>query len=527
MSDIKHQQVDVSQLRIGMFVAELDIPWLESPFMMQGFVIEKDEEIATLKKCCQHVFIDRTKSVGMEFQATAKQNVNIKRDGVTVVVRHDAAFTAPEKNKSNTTTAKKDKPAVTSFFDVLKNIKKTNTDDSFIFNMEYVRETPTQQNSNRALNSPPLQNTSQNKSENVASEGFFSGLFRRKAPAEKLSTQVDGTTHETDVAPDTERTYIYTQPMVEEEIVKIYPVFEKSNVAMREMFESIADAQHLDLTAVSEVLDSMVESISRAPDALMWLSKLKNKDSLAYNQALHVSINMMAFSNFLAFPKKQIKDMGMAGLLQDIGKTKIPDEILYKNGKLTAEEYALAKTHVDEALNILEETADISTTVILLVSQHHERIDGSGYPYQMSGNKINIYAQIAGLVDTYCALTSHRSYAKALYNQEALDKIQQLGGKQFSQQLIDQLVQFLGIYPVSSLVELNTGEVAVVIQQNQVRRLQPRIMVLLDANKTKHEYPPTLDLINNPLTPNGEPYKIKHGVSPEAYDLNPEDFYLA
>ena len=112
------------------------------------------------------------------------------------------------------------------------------------------------------------------------------------------------------------------------------------------------------------------------------------------------------------------------------------------------------------------------------------------------------------MVDTYCAITSHKTYAKGIFHQEALDRIHQLSGLQFSSNVIDQLVQFMGMYPVSSLVELNTGEVGVVIQQNQVRRMLPRLMLLLDNQKTRYTAPIILNLLNSPPTPSGEPYKI-------------------
>jgi hypothetical protein len=140
-------------------------------------------------------------------------------------------------------------------------------------------------------------------------------------------------------------------------------------------------------------------------------------------------------------------------------------------------------------------------------------------------NQISLTSQIAGLIDTYCAITSNKTYAKGVFHQEALDKIHQLSGNLFSSELIDQLVQFMGMYPVSSLVELNTGEVGVVIQQNQVRRLLPRLMLLLAPDKSRYKAPVILNLLNSPPTPTGEPYKIVKSLAPDSYGLNPNDFY--
>jgi HD-GYP domain-containing protein (c-di-GMP phosphodiesterase class II) len=174
---------------------------------------------------------------------------------------------------------------------------------------------------------------------------------------------------------------------------------------------------------------------------------------------------------------------------------------------------------------LLEVTVNISATVILTVSQHHERIDGSGYPYQLSGNKISLTGQMAGLVDTYCALTTNKVYAKGVYNQFALEKIHALRDTKFNGVLIDQLVQFLGVYPISTLIELNTGEVGVVIQQNTVRRLLPRVMILLNPDKTKSELHATIDLIDSPRNIDGVVYKIVRGLPPDSYGLSANNYY--
>ena len=209
-----------------------------------------------------------------------------------------------------------------------------------------------------------------------------------------------------------------------------------------------------------------------------------------------------------------------------MGKVKLSADILLKSEKLTREEYDYAKKHVEESLKILANTPDISSEVVDLVAQHHERVDGSGYPRQLSEGQISIPSQAAGLIDSYCAITTHKSYAKGVFHQQALDEIHGLSGKQFSTQLVDQFVQFMGMYPVSSLVELNTGEVGVVVQQNQVRRLLPRLMLLLDPTKKRYAAPIMLNLLNSPNTPSGEVYRIAKSLAPDSYGLNPSDFFL-
>jgi HD-GYP domain-containing protein (c-di-GMP phosphodiesterase class II) len=522
MVDIKKEQIDVRRLTLGMYVTELDRPWVGTPFMLQGFVLDDQADIDQLQSLCKFVFIDRTKSIGNQFAANSSRDVAIKREGSVVRVRD------PGRIDSTSAVAQRPATGKASFLDILRDLKNYQTpqntertsDDGTMYNVKYGANTAAQVTLPYSDKNSPEPISKQSEAE---SGGFFSGLFRRG----KLKTNIDKHTKDSEkIEAENYKVTIYEEePPVENEIAIIYPVYEQSQIATREIFDAVANEQNLDLSAVSEILDNMVESIGRAPDALLWLAKLKQTDDYSYNHALQVSITIMAFGNFLALSKNQIKELGLAGLLQDIGKVKLSADVLLKEGKLTREEYEYAKKHVDESLKILGNTPDIPPAVINLIAEHHERIDGSGYPKQLSDNQISLTSQVAGLIDTYCAITSNKSYAKGVFHQEALDKIHQLAGKQFSNELIDQLVQFMGMYPVSSLVELNTGEVGVVIQQNQVRRLLPRLMLLLAPNKSRYTSPIILNLLNSPPTPTGEAYRIIKSLAPDSYGLNPNDFF--
>ncbi len=535
--DIKNQKIAVSQLTLGMYVCDLDRPWEGTPFMLQGFVLEDEADIQTLQSLCQFVYIDRSKSIGTHFATGPKLDVAIKREGSMIRAK---APTSTISTGSKTTVGKTPgggNPKA-SFLDILRDLKgqpagkggvaPQNPQEGVMYNVRHgaagsVANTSTSQSTEQASESGSV---TKQLIEDVGD--FFGGLFRR----EKVRTKVDDAPkfEKTKSPGATDAPYKLTvfeeEFPVEQEIAQIYPIYEQSQIATRNIFEAVAQERELDLSAVSDILDNMVDSIGRSPDALLWLSKLKQTDNHAYNHALNVSITMMAFGNFLALSKAQVKELGLSGLLQDVGKVKISPDVLLKVGKLTREEYEYAQKHVDESLKILEKTPDIPMTTVQIVAQHHERADGSGYPKGLKESEISLPSQIAGLIDVYCSITSDKSYAKAVYHQKALDEIYRLGGIQFRSELIDQLVQFMGIYPVSSLVELNTGEVALVIQQNQVRRLLPRLMVLLAPDKTRYQAPIILNLLLQPNTPTGEPYKIAKGIPPDSYGLNPEDFYL-
>jgi HD-GYP domain-containing protein (c-di-GMP phosphodiesterase class II) len=514
-----------------MFISELDRPWLDSPFMLQGFIVEDEAVIKQLQNLCRIVTIDRSLSIGEHY--AAPQQI-VKKLG------HKTKHVVITSNKVPYQKIKPIDPSI-SFFEILRSLKtgktpvippdklaqnkaKTNTEANTPFNATEVSEasySPATDTTQTHTTSPSVDSSSVQIAINKLKSwttgwnlGNKLGLGKRKIDSEDEFLD-----------PDIARIIYETAP-VEQEIAAIYPEFEKTQIATREIFESIAHNKNIDLIHVSQTLDNMVRSIERNPDALMWLAKLKRTDDYAYNHALNVSINLMALGHFMALPKAQTRDLGMAGLLQDIGKMSIPSHILRKKDMLNEEEYALIKQHVASSIELLEKVDDISPTVLQIVAQHHERYDGTGYPNKLKGDQISLLGQMAGIMDSYCAMTTNKIYAEGIFSQEALESIYASRDQAFSNVLVNQLIQFFGIYPVSSLVELNTGEVAVVIQQNHIRRLQPRVMTLLDPDKTKNEHPCTLDLILSPRTPNGDPYRILRGLPPDSYGLNPADFYL-
>lgn len=533
MIDIKREQISVSQLTLGMFVVDLDKPWIESDFLIQGFLLEDQKDLDKMRSSCAYVFIDRTRSLGDQFVAKKKVDVAIKRKTSIVRLKNPEQYD----KKSTPIMNKARRGEKVSFVDILREVKNYqptqnavhDSDDGTIYNMQQTAE-------NDAVLKTTLpfedtqQKTEQQKGDGIISHlsGFVGSFFGKQKLKNNIKGAPNGSSDtDNQIDTDQERITIYDDQIpVEEEIAAIYPVYEQSQVVTRDIFDAIANEHEVDISSVSDVLDNMVDSIGRTPDALLWLAKLKKTDGLAYNLALNVSITLMAFSSFLALSKEQIKISGMAGLLQDVGKVKLSADVLLKKGKLTREEYEYAKKHVDESLEILKGNPDIPQQAIQMIAEHHERVDGSGYPLHLRGAQLSIESQAAGLIDTYCAMTNHRSYAQGAFHQEALDEIHKLSGKQFSEEMVNQLIQFMGIYPVSSLVEMNTGEVGVVIQQNQVRRLLPRVMLLLDTAKQRYNAPVVLDLIQQPKAPNGDVYAIQKGIPADSYGLNPSDFYI-
>ena len=394
------KQVAVEDLQIGMYVVELDRPWLGTPFDFQGFPVTSQEEIDSLKRFCKVVFVD------------------------------------PE------------------------------------------REPWT----------PEL----------------------RKAALSML-----GSTVYTELTP------------VEREVVVAREIYASCEEAIRRSLEELRAGGKMDSDKLTGAVTGMTQSIERNPDAMMLLNTLREKGNYELGRALDSSILMVAFGRFLQFDKGRLEVLGLAGMLLDVGKTKLPDAVLRKKDMLSPEEYELVKAHVMYSVELVRAAGGLPRGVDDIVAQHHERQDGSGYPNGLKNGEISMDGAIAGLVDTFSALTSARPYAAQATASNVLSLLHKLRGKLFHEALVEQFIQCIGIYPVGSAVVLNTGEVAIVIAQNLVRRLQPRVMVILDrAWKPIHHPQLILDLVKNPMASPDQPYRIRRTLPMDELPINPSEFFL-
>ncbi|MGH8744946.1 MAG: HD-GYP domain-containing protein, partial [Burkholderiales bacterium] len=268
---------------------------------------------------------------------------------------------------------------------------------------------------------------------------------------------------------------------VETEFVRARDVYASSEEVVSSAVESIHKGGMLDAAQATGAARSMSDSIKRNPDALVLLSTLKQREDLI-DKALHVSVYMVALARFLEMSEEDLEMAGLAGLLLDIGKLKIPNEVLSKRERLTPEEFVLVRSHVNHSAEILKSTPGISSEVVRVVAMHHERYDGSGYPNGLRGDAFGVIAGIAGLVDTFVGLTSKRPYASPVAPSNALNMLHKWRGTAFHPVLVEQFIRCIGIFPVGAVVELNSGEVGVVVAQNLEKRLQPRVMVVRDAS---------------------------------------------
>ena len=323
------------------------------------------------------------------------------------------------------------------------------------------------------------------------------------------------------------RQVIYeTSTEVEQELKVVARVHERAADLVRDILSELKAGGELELPSVQRVVGLMVDSVIRNPDAFLWLTELKRRDTYTYHRSLHSSVLAVALGRHIGLPKVDLHYLAMGCLLMDIGKTKVHDQLLNKQERLTPEEFELVKKHVHHGVEMLRSTPGVHKQIIFLVRTHHERHDGSGYQFGLSGLQIPLLGRIAGLVDCYGAITTDRPYAQAQPSTEALQSLYEWRNIDFQAELVEQLIQTLGIYPTGSLIELSNGEVGAVIAQNRVRRLRPKVMMILDSDKRPLGHYPIVDLIQETETRDGRPLEIKRGLEPGAYGIDASELYL-
>lgn len=405
------KKVKTEDLKIGMYVARLDRPWVDTPFMFQGFYIRDQKDIDTLRQYCHYIFTD---------------------------------------------------------------YDRQELDD---YRLQHMR-----------------------------AEEYAAKPGACELPTRKVNYE--------------------TTTSIEEELVFARECHTNLAHLVNEIMTDVRAGKEINFPGARKIVSSMIESIARNPDAFMWLTKLKDTDSYTYKHSMDAAILAVTLGRHLGLTKHELQELAIGTLLFDIGKMKLPPELLSKPGRLTDAEFTLVKKHVEYSVDTLKQIKGISPRSIEIAMYHHERHNGSGYPHGLRGNQIPVFARIAAIVDCYDAITSDRTYNRAISSHDAIKQLYEWRNIDFQEEMIEQFIQCLGVYPTGSLVELSTGEVGVVLSQNRVRRLRPKIMLILDKDKVAYDHYPTLDLIKEETDKEGKPLEILTSHEPGAFGIDPHAFYL-
>lgn len=416
----KLREIAVMRLQYGMYVAQLDRPWTDTPFMFQGFVLKNEKQLATLRKFCKYVYIDPEKWQSVEPPKAPAE----------------AAPLAPQ-------------------------------------------------------------------------EGDATDLIQAQ-----LAERIRG---------DTEYRQLAT---IEEELPKAEAAFEQSTQIVRMISVAARAGDKIDGVRTTEAVQEITSSVERNPDAMLLLSKMREQSQQTLDRSVEMSVIMTTFGRFLQLPREQLELLGMVGLLQDVGMMRIPPAVAQKRSKLTASERDVFRQHVQHSVEILSKTAGLPAELPGIASLHHERYDGSGYPRGLKGNAISLLGQIAAIVDMFDTLTAHEPYGTHQPPSAALNYLYRNRGTKFHAGVVEQFIQCLGAFPVGSVVELNSGEIGIVIAQNMVRRLQPKLMLVQDAEGRPLRPYRLLDLMDEPAGTGDEPYRIRRTLEANAVHVDPRELFL-
>jgi HD-GYP domain-containing protein (c-di-GMP phosphodiesterase class II) len=248
----------------------------------------------------------------------------------------------------------------------------------------------------------------------------------------------------------------------------------------------------LNLGETKRVASDMVDSVLRNPDAFTWLTRVQEKDEYTYSHAVRSSVWAILFGRHLGLPKRDLDVLAVGVLLKDVGKTMLDTELLALEER-TPQQTTQYQQFVEYGCEILRKTPGVEPRVISVVKTHCERLNGSGFPQGLVGDKIPLLGKIAGMVTHYDGVTNPRGASHPIAPSKAVATLYELRNTQFQEELVVEFIRAIGLYPTGTLVELSTGEVAVVVEQNFERRLKPRVMIVLDSLKKPL---PTLQLLD-------------------------------
>ena len=264
--------------------------------------------------------------------------------------------------------------------------------------------------------------------------------------------------------------------------------------AVTSMFQEARMGQAIDAESAGPLVEEIAGSVLRNPGALISLARLKTKDDYTYMHSVAVCALMVALGRELGLDEKMIREVGLAGLLHDIGKMAIPLDILNKPGKLTDSEFVCVKSHPEEGWKMLQEGRGVGETTPDVCLHHHEKVDGSGYPHRLAGDAISLVAKMGAVCDVYDAITSNRPYKAGWAPTESLRKMTEWSNGHFDPTVFRAFVKAVGIYPLGSLVRLQSGRLGVVVSQTGKSLLTPQVKVFFSTRSNAHVRPELVDL---------------------------------
>ena len=281
--------------------------------------------------------------------------------------------------------------------------------------------------------------------------------------------------------------------LFQKQIAKAKSVFNESKSIQKKLFSDAENGSPLDLSSVNNITDESIDLIFKNPDALSCVLNLRNKDEYLLEHSVAVSLLITIFSFYLELDKSIVRKLAVGAFLHDVGKIKVPDEILNKPGKLTASEFEIMKSHASHSIDIIKNTPDIDPLSLEVAALHHEQLSGKGYPNGVTD--ISLYGRMIAICDIYDALTSARCYKAGMSQVKAFGILRNLAlSNHLDTDLVDKFIRCMGIYPVGSIVQLESNRLAIVESQNPNDPIKPKVKTFYCLGDKGFEVEEQIDL---------------------------------
>ena len=301
--------------------------------------------------------------------------------------------------------------------------------------------------------------------------------------------------------------------------LKIRRLYQEARELQGKFIRHLKAGEPIDITPLAAVAEEMVDTMFTHGDAMLCLARIRAKDAYLMEHSMNVAILLANFGRYLGLERNVLKELTLGGLLHDVGKIMTPDEVLNKPGKLTDEEFGVMRQHVVHSYDILSNTAGITPTMLEVAANHHERLDGTGYPQRLKGDQLSLYTRMSGIVDVYDAVTADRVYKQGMQPTQAFRILLKGIDQHFDAELVTKFIKCMGVYPVGTLVQLSNQRLAVVMQRNEQQPLKPVVKVIYHATQRHYLEVQWLDLARN-----GGQESIESTVDPKEFGINLANF---
>ena len=301
--------------------------------------------------------------------------------------------------------------------------------------------------------------------------------------------------------------------------LKIRRLYQEARELQGKFIRHLKAGEPIDITPLAAVAEEMVDTMFTHGDAMLCLARIRAKDAYLMEHSMNVAILLANFGRYLDLDRSVLKELTLGGLLHDVGKIMTPDEVLNKPGKLTDEEFAVMRQHVVHSYEILSNTPGITATMLEVAANHHERLDGTGYPQRLKGEQLSLYTRMSGIVDVYDAVTADRVYKQGMQPTQAFRILLKGINHHFDAELVTKFIKCMGVYPVGTLVQLSNQRLAIVMQRNPHEPLKPVVKVIYHGTQRHYLEVQWLDLAKN-----GVQETIESTVDPKEFGINLANF---